>query len=85
MILVKDVTADLDRRLYHQECALSQENLAVFGAESLHQLSITSTIKCVPNRPQTWAAAAPCCAVQLAPLIVRTSASAGMLAHGIRI
>ena len=67
MILVKDVTADLDRRLYHQECALSQENLAVFGAESLHQLSATSTIKCGPDRLQTWAAAAPCCAVQLAP------------------
>ena len=67
MILVNDVTADLDRRLYHQECALSQENLAVFGAESFHQTLSHLHRKSGPDRLQTWAAAAPCCAVQLAP------------------
>ena len=36
-------------------------------------------------QPLLRAAVAPGCAVQLAPLLVRTSASAGMLAHGIRI
>ena len=89
MILVKDITADPGRCLY------LQENLAASGAESLHQTlgRLHSQKLARPQqwaaveraRPQQWAAVAPCCAVQLAPLIVRTSASAGMVAHGIRI
>ena len=32
-----DITADLDRCLYLQERALTQENLTASGAESFHQ------------------------------------------------
>ena len=83
MILVKDITAKFDRCLNLQECALTQENLAASGAESLYQtLSHLHSKKTGPTA--VGAAVAPCCAVQLAPLLVRTSALAGMPAHGIR-